>query len=94
MTQLERNLKIIDKYGFHYNVLVKHNPRIGISIAYFEDEPIAQREYGKCCYYPVSDHDAEWESYEQRLHELADEMETDLNPLCIDYFNNKLHEQN
>lgn len=91
MSQLKREIKITDKHGFHYNVIVKHDPNIGVSIAYHDDIRIASREYGRCCRPPVnSDDDQEWEEYEQRLHEFADEIESDLNSACTDYFNKQL----
>lgn len=86
MAQLERKLKVYDRLGFHYEVTVKHDPWIGISIAYYDDDIIASREYGRSLCPPQSDDDREWEDYEQRLHELADEIETDLGPMCKEYF--------
>lgn len=81
MEQLKRQLKVYD-----FEVTVKHYPWIGVSIAYYNDEQIASREYGRSLCPPYSDDDKEWEVYEQKLHELADEIETDLEPMCKEYF--------
>jgi len=87
MAQLKRSIKITNNAGFYYQVVVEHSPNIGVSIAFHDDLRIASREYGRCCRPPTSDDDRDWEEYEEKLHELADEIETDLMTVCESHFN-------
>ena len=74
------------KNGFHFEVQVKHHPNLGISTAYYNENVIACREYGKI-HEPMSDNDHEWEMYEERLDKWAADAITDLTPECTAYFN-------
>jgi len=79
-------IKVVDDLGFHYEVIVKHDPQFGISIAYYNDDPIARREYGTMRE-PMGDDDREWEMYEERFDEWASDAITDLEPECKAHFN-------
>lgn len=84
--ELVDNITITDKHGFIKKIVVKHNPTIGISIAYHDDNRIASREYG-IMHPPMSDDDREWEQWEERFRERCDGIISDLNLECKMYFN-------
>jgi len=81
-------LKVEDKHGFIYEVVIKHFPQIGISTAYYNDDIIAQREYGRMLP-PIGDDDREWEMFDERMEEWSADAITDLEPECKSYFNRR-----
>ena len=62
------DITIIDERGFHHTVTVKHHPDVGVSIAYYRELRISQREYGRHLP-PRSDDDQEWEEYQMKFYE-------------------------
>lgn len=85
MTEIKADIKITDKHGFHYTVVVKHHPSVGVSIAYYDDRRIASREYNRMLP-PIGDNDSEWEAYHERLNEWTDAAISDLSHACKNYF--------
>lgn len=83
-----RSIKVHDKHNFYVEVTVNHYLSSGISMAIYEDSIIASFEYGKLSQ-PISDDDMEWEVYEQRCNEFADEVEANIYPTLVDYFNSE-----
>lgn len=82
-------ITITDKLGFIYRVVIKHSPQFGFSTAFYEDDIIAQAEYGRM-YPPTSDNDKEWEEFEEHFLEWSGAAITDLELMCKEYFNKKL----
>lgn len=85
MSELRDEIKVTDKRGFIYNVLIIHHPAAGISIAYYNGSPIARREYGRSLP-PQSDDDREWEEWETRFREWIDGPLIDLEHDCKIHF--------
>ncbi len=81
-------ININDNLGFHYEVVIKHYPNLGFSVAIYEDRIIADREYGKINY-PLGDDDREWELWEERFAEWSSAVNSDLKIECENYFNKK-----
>ena len=77
--------KIEDSHGFHYDVTLEHHPQHGFTNALYNDDIIDQCNLNKI-YEPWGDDDREWEMYEQRYSEWKDEMKTNLEPSCKEYF--------
>lgn len=86
--EIKDTVKIYDKWNFIYNVIIKHYPVTGISIAYYDDQIIASRQYGRMLP-PISDNDREWEEWEERFIEWAEAAILDLQYDCTQHFNNK-----
>ena len=80
-------VKIEDKHGFIHDVKFFHATELGFSIAYYNDTPIASRDYGKL-FCPMGDDDREWEMYQEQLENWKADAETDLKPECLTYINN------
>ncbi len=87
--EIKDEIKITDKLGFVYNVIIKHHPSKGMSIAFYDDMRIAHREYGRMMP-PFGDDDREWEQWEERFREWADASITDLQYACTEHFNKAL----
>lgn len=82
----DEKIKVEDKHGFIYEVVVKHQPQHGFSAAYYNDTIIGTVEYGRL-HQPQSDDDSEWEEYEERFSEWTDGAISDLQHKCKGYFN-------
>lgn len=80
----EETITIHDSKDFHYEVTVKHFPHFGFSTAYLRDRIIGQVELHKI-HKPYSDHDREWEEWEERFAEWRDEILKNLRPICKQY---------
>lgn len=90
MSNRKETIKILDKYGFVYEILIEHSPHFGFSTAYFNETIIGQVQLGRILQ-PTSDDDREWELYEERFSEWSDEIKSNLIPMCKAFFNeNKL----
>jgi hypothetical protein len=87
MTRTEK-LKVYDKHGFHYEVILDHKPHFGFSTAFYKGRIIEQVELNKLME-PSSDSDIEWEIYEERFSEWTDDIKVNMIPACTEYFNNK-----
>lgn len=85
MSNRKEKLKIIDSKGFHYEVVIEHQPHHGFSNALYLDRIIGQVELNKLRE-PFSDDDAEWEAYEERFGEWKDEILVNMARICKSYF--------
>ena len=81
-------IKVVDKLGFIYRVNVIHNPDVGLSRAYYNEERIADRN-SYAIREPFSDSDHDWEMYHERFSEWRDAAISDLQYSCKNYFDNK-----
>ncbi len=82
-------IKVTDKWGFIYEVAIEYKPHLGFATALSDrDAIIGQVEYGKL-HEPMTDSDAEWESYEERLEDWKCDAKIDLTPKCEEYFNKR-----
>lgn len=88
MSRTKENIRVHDSRDFHYEVQVEHTPHFGFSTAYYNGRVIAQADYQKL-HEPYSDDDAEWEWYEQKLEEWKDEVKSNLQRSCCEYFDNQ-----
>lgn len=84
----EKIINVADDRDFRYEVEIKHTPHHGFSTAYYNGTIVAQREYNKM-HQPLSDNDADWEMYQERLDEWTDAAESDLTGMCKGYFNKR-----
>jgi hypothetical protein len=66
MSTRNEKIKVTDKSGFHYEVLIEHKPHFGFSTALYEGQIIGQVELGRILE-PIGDDDYEWECYEERF---------------------------
>jgi hypothetical protein len=88
---IEELVKITDSHGFVYEVLVRHYPHRGISIACYKDMIICA--VGNDCkkiFEPSGDNDKEWEIYEQLLENYKNSAIADIVPTCIQFFDDLL----
>jgi len=79
-------IKVTDRYGFIYGVVIKYYSHLGFSIALYEDKIIGCVEYGRI-YKPLSDVDKEWEEYEEKLEGWKCDVKINIIPKCEEYFN-------
>lgn len=85
-------MKVVDSKGFHYEVEVDHSPSFGLSTAKYLGRIISVIDSGRICA-PSSDDDREHEEYEERVAQMMDQNESDLQPACKQYFDeHKQHE--
>lgn len=82
-------IKVYNKKLFYYRVILRYYPHIGVSMAVYNDETIGHVELNKI-HEPSSDHDWEWENYEERLVGWMEEARDNLLRKCEEYFNKKL----
>lgn len=88
MNDLKENFSVRDSRDFRYEVQLEHSPHFGFSTAYYNGRVIAQCDFQKL-HEPYSDDDREWEWYEQKLGEWKDEVKSNLQRSCREYFDNK-----
>jgi len=86
MSTRKENIKVTDKYGFVFEVVLEHKPHFGFSSAIYEGQIIAQAQFGRILE-PLSDDDLEWERYEDRFAEWTDEIKSNIIFDCEKYFN-------
>lgn len=89
MPCVEEQIKITDSKGFVYTVVIMHRAHLGFSTAYYNENIIAQREYGKL-HEPLSDIEREWERFSELYSEWSDAATADLSLMCKSYFDNLL----
>ncbi|MDH6358956.1 hypothetical protein [Parabacteroides sp. PF5-9] len=87
MSTRKETIKVYDRYGFVYEVVLEHKPHFGFTSALYNDTVIAQVENGKI-HEPLSDDDLEWERYEDLYAEWTDVVKANISIECEVYFNN------
>lgn len=75
--------------GFVHEVDIKYHPHLGVCIAYYKEERIAERMYS-AIREPFSDNEREWERYEELFGEWSDAAKWDLSIECRLYFDKQL----
>lgn len=81
-------IRVEDSKGFIYEVVLKHQPRLGFSTAYYKGTPFETIDADYSLHEPNGDSDSLWEEYAERYGEWCDQIKDSAKRQCVRYLDN------